>query len=373
MTVERTGEIELLENMSRDFALKELLEGREERDRYPFAELDLDVFRQAEELGFFSLLSEEGGEGSNINDLGHVLKTLASEDASPATVIFVHSLAQMILIKAGRKELINKSSLKKKDAQNKQEQFPLIAFPCFELPEETARGLKARKKKDSYILSGKAGYVVLGGLAKQALLPAKIDEEEGYSFFLTSLEEQGVTVSPAVLGLGLCSCPAVDLTFSDAPVVLAGEPGQGDVFYDAAAKLLSSPAAAISLGVMKGAFRAALEYAQQRVQGGRKIIGWSEVRLILSRMALRCRSGEMLVSNALSGCERKELDWESAALTAALQVQEMACDVVSDGIQILGGNGYMKDYAQEKRFRDAHQLKVLLGHHTLRQLKYLEI
>ena len=111
-----------------------------------------------------------------------------------------------------------------------------------------------------------------------------------------------------------------------------------------------------------------MEYAKQRLQGGRAIINWSEVRMILSKMALQCRSGEMLVDAALRKCEEETAGWEASAIAAALQVQEMACQVVADGVQVLGGNGYMKDYCQEKRFRDAHHLKVLLGHHPLRKL-----
>ena len=179
--------------------------------------------------------------------------------------------------------------------------------------------------------------------------------------------------SPPVLSLGLRSCPGVDLVLREASSSLIGKAGEGERYYGSAADLLAASAAAMSLGVMKGSFREALEYARQRIQGGWEIINWSEVRMLLSQMALHCRSGEMLLAAALRETQKGEAGWEVSSRAAALQVQEMACQVVSDGVQLLGGNGYMRDYGQEKRFRDAHQLKVLLGHHPLRKLEFLQL
>lgn len=372
MTTDRTGELKLLENMSREFAINELREGREERDNHPFTPLDFKLLEKAEELGYFSLISEETGDRTGLTDLGHVLKILAMEDASLAVAVLAHSLAQMILIQAGYSDMTNLMDTGEKTAQKKKESsISLIAFPCFDSPAEAAKVLQVRKEKKKYFLSGKAEYVVTGGPAKWALLPAKAEDEAGYSLFLCPLGAPGIEAGTSVLSLGLRSCPAVDLVLRDAESTLIGRAGNGELYYMLAAEMLAAPVAAISLGVMTGSFREALEYARQRVQGGREIINWSEVRMILSNMALQCRAGRMIVDTALRECEERTAGWEISVRAAALQLQEMACKVAADGVQILGGNGYMKDYGQEKRFRDAHQLKVLLGHHPLRKLDFL--
>ena len=57
-----------------------------------------------------------------------------------------------------------------------------------------------------------------------------------------------------------------------------------------------------------------------------------------------------------------------SAFAAALHIHELACEVVTDGIQVLGGNGYMKDYGQEKRYRDARQVQALLGIAPLKKI-----
>ena len=63
---------------------------------------------------------------------------------------------------------------------------------------------------------------------------------------------------------------------------------------------------------------------------------------------------------------------ELAALATAVFVQKTACDVASDGVQILGGVGYMKDFGQEKRFRDAKHLQALLGMVPMKKLRFIE-
>ncbi len=63
--------------------------------------------------------------------------------------------------------------------------------------------------------------------------------------------------------------------------------------------------------------------------------------------------------------------WDSCSRAAALLVGEMACDVTTDGIQLLGGVGYMKDFGQEKRFRDARHIQALLGIAPVRKINFL--
>ena len=62
--------------------------------------------------------------------------------------------------------------------------------------------------------------------------------------------------------------------------------------------------------------------------------------------------------------------WDKDAAAAMIYIQNTACRVTTDGVQILGGYGYMKDYGQEKRFRDAKQLQALLGIAPLKKLSY---
>lgn len=365
--LELSEELRLLDGMARDFALNELVEGREERDHYPFAPPSEDHLAKAREVGFFTIFLPEkmGGAAEPVQALCLVLEEVCREDASLGGAIFTVALAQELLRQAG-----SEKALMRAFAQAASLREALPAFPSFHNPGDTAPLLVAERGGRGYRLTGSVEYVVLGNVAGKALLPAA-SAAGGWSLFTVDLEGEGVRVSEPVLSLGLHACPAVDLRLEGVPGTLVGEEGKGQLYFEAAADRLSAASAACSCGVMKGSFDAALEYARQRMQGGREIVNWSEVRMILSSMAVRAKAAEMLVRRAAAAVDGGEPGWELASRAAALLVQEMAVEVTCDGIQILGGNGYMQDYGQEKRFRDAQQLQALLGMVPMRRLRYI--
>src|SRR5208337_60982 len=130
--------------------------------------------------------------------------------------------------------------------------------------------------------------------------------------------------------------------------------------------------ASISAGIMKGSLKEAMDYTKEREQGGRVIINWSEVRMILANMAVKSKAADMCVAETCQGIEAKIQDWGVYSVATALHVHELACELVNDGVQLLGGNGYMKDYGQEKRYRDARQVQALLGLAPLKKLALIK-
>jgi len=130
-------------------------------------------------------------------------------------------------------------------------------------------------------------------------------------------------------------------------------------------------AAAMSCGIMKGSFNEAVSYCAERDQGGRKIGEWSEMQMLLSDMAIKVKVAEMLISRACLAVETREEGWETAISAASLHIQSAATALAADGIQALGGVGYMKDFGQEKRFRDAGQVQAFLGLEPMKRLRFI--
>ncbi len=360
-------ELRMLEEMALDFAERELKDRREECDHYPYAPLEENVLEKACDVGFFCMTVPEELEGGamGVEALSLVLKDISRTDASLAGVIFTTALAQELVLAAGAGSVLAGAP------GNGSWRESLIAFPSFDDAAENL-GLSAERAGGAgYTLTGKVEYVVLGGLASRALLPAAVPGVDGYSFFLLDLDAEGVRKSEPVLSLGLHSCPAVDLELDGARAALVGEEGLGASYFTDCADRLSIPAAAISTGIMKGCLDEALEYSRQRFQGGREIVNWSELRRILADMATVQATADALVACACVRAEADEPGWRLLARATALQVQAAACDVTTDGIQVLGGNGYMEDYGQEKRFRDAKQVQALLGLVPMRKLEYI--
>jgi alkylation response protein AidB-like acyl-CoA dehydrogenase len=151
---------------------------------------------------------------------------------------------------------------------------------------------------------------------------------------------------------------------------LVGEEGQGRTYFTDAADSMSVAAAAISMGIMKGAYQEALAYSRKRFQGGKEIINWSEIQMILADMAIKIKIAEMTIDRACRAVDQMAPDWRQCSKAAALHVAEMACEVTTDGVQVLGGVGYMEDYGQAKRYRDAKQAQSLLGITPMKKLRY---
>lgn len=168
------------------------------------------------------------------------------------------------------------------------------------------------------------------------------------------------------------SCPAVDVELEGAEGLVLGKEQKGEVYFRKASERFHIVAASMAVGVMKGSLREGIEYCRQREQGGRKILQWSEVQMILSHMALKTKLSEMALAHALGVVNDGADGWRGAALAAALQASEMACQVTTDGVQVLGGVGYMEDFGQEKRFRDARHIQNLLGAAPMKKVGFLE-
>ncbi len=358
-------ELKSFEDLARSFAAKELAANREEHDRYPFGPFFDSVVTKAHEVGLLSatLPEECGGIGQDVGALCIILDHISAVDASLSGIIFTNALSQEIMLAAGNKDLLAGIMEKAADAK-----AALIACPSFANPSETGTTLEAVKVKDSYMLNGSIEYVVLGGISGHALVPARIKGQEGYSFFLIDPADKGLNKSEPVFSLGLHSCPAVDLTLSGVEGKLIGQAGEGAKYFNRAADRMHSAVAAMQCGIMKGSFNEALDYSQQRFQGGKEIIKWSGLRMLLGQMAVQVKIAEMVLSEAAMAVENQEPQWNLYTRAASVHLSELACKLTTDGIQCLGGNGYMKDYGQEKRFRDAKHVQAFLGLAPMRKL-----
>ncbi len=362
-------EIKLLEKAAADFAKKELVPDREENDKYPFGPFFDSVLDKAYELDFFHIVlpEEAGGMGQGMRALCTVLDCMCQADSSLGGIIFTTAAAQEVLLAAGENEV-----LKRITSNAKKVTDFLIAFPVFNNPSEIKPDAGAVKKNGQYYLSGKLEYTVLGDLAAQALIPSKTDGQEGFSYFLIDLSAPGIQKSNPIHSLGLHACPAVDLELNDVPAELIGKPGEGKQYFNTMADRLNIASAAMSAGIMKGSFKEAFEYSKMRSQGGKKIINWSEIKMILANMAVQIKIADMCITGASQDVDRQSSGWAAGSRAAAIHVQSAACDLTTDGIQVLGGVGYMKDFGQEKRFRDAKHLQALLGIAPMKKINYLD-
>ncbi|MDI6796044.1 MAG: acyl-CoA dehydrogenase family protein [Desulfatibacillaceae bacterium] len=363
-------EIALMEKAANDFSAKILLPHHQENDRYPDAPFFEDALEKAKELDFFNMaLSEEmGGTGGSMELLGALLSGLCRTDASMAALILVNAFCQHILLETGRGDLI--LSLGEKDGQSAKS---LLACPVFANPSETGLQASAISKAGGWVLSGGTEFVSAANLASYALVPASTDKDGAWAWFLVDCSGKGVNISEPVFSLGLHACPSADMAFDKAKAILLGGQNSGPEIFDAVCGKFFGLGAFMFAGIMEGASKEALDYAKKREQGGRKIINWSQMQIMLADMAHKAHVAAILARAACIAVDEGAKDAVKTGLMAFVQTSADACDATTDGIQALGGVGYMKDFGQEKRFRDAKHLQALWGIYPLKKIRYLKM
>ncbi len=359
------SDLKPFEDLAQSFAAKELSKKTEEYDRYPFGDFFEDVLSKAYEVGFLGVMLPEefGGIGGNIGTLCVILDNICRADSSLGGILFTNALAQEILLTAHAEWLAKGIFAKATTAR----EF-LVAFPSYTDPSHSDEIPGFSKSRKGYTLTGKLEFLVLGGLAGKAVIPARNGKGGAWSLFLADLSAKGISKSDPIFSIGLHACPAIDVDFRGVGAELIGEEGKGGEYFAQASLKMHVAAAAMNAGIMKGSLSEALAYAKERSQGGREIIKWTEVSMLLAGMAVKADVAEMCVAQACRALDLDGAAWGSHCIAAGLHVHELACEAVTDGVQVLGGNGYMKDYGQEKRFRDARQVQALLGSPPMKKL-----
>ena len=354
-----------------DFADKYLAPIVKDTDRYPFgdtaADTIVDRFERLYQLGLLgiTLPAKLGGIDQGITALCMALSRIAEVDASYSGFILTSALSQELLLRAAEDERL--AGLYSNAATGRD---CAVAFCSFTNPAQLTVLPGATRLDTGFALSGVMEYLVLGGFSRWAIIPATLDDQPGYSLFLIDLDQAGIQRSDPIVSLGLHALPAVDVTLTAAHGTLVGTAGQGGEYFQDAAAALHVATAAISAGIMRASFKEAHEYARQRRQGGRTIINWSEVKMMLANMLMRSTTADLCLAQCCRAPDTRAGASDGGSATALL-VHEMAAEVVTDGVQVLGGNGYMKDYGQEKRYRDARQVQSFLGAHGPKKLALL--
>lgn len=351
-------------DLAKDFSAKKLAEHREDHDRYPFGALFKDAIEDAGIVGFYgiNLPAEYGGVGMGTDMVAVIVEKLSEVDASLAGVVFTNAAAL---------EIIRVAS----DGGAAPGIYRSARFGATPLAYQSYAGADESEMPaaddDGTTLTGTVPYLVLGGIADFGVIPARQRNAEGFSYYLVDLNCSAVRKSDPVVSLGLHACPAADVFLDNAPALLIGKRGAGREYQAAMEDTMSVCSAAISLGILKGSLQDSLRYAADRYQGGRQIIDWPQVRMILANMAIDMKIGESTLAAACHAMECAEYGWNMTARAAALHVSELANRAATDGVQLFGGNGYTADYPQEKRMRDARQSQCLLGMTLLRKMDFI--
>lgn len=327
--------------MVEEFADGEVADNVREDDRYPDVPFRQGLYDKCRDVGFLTMLlpEEAGGTGESPAALAEVLYELSKVDASVPAVFLCQAFGHSVLVNAGKTELAPAGAL--------------IAGPVYDDPLDLPTGVTAEQDGVCWRLSGSLDSFALAPVAGAFLIPAVADGDP--ALFLVNGTE-GVKVGDPLLTLGLRACPVADLEMESAVGAPVASGEDANTVYAKTVAAMRGPAAAVSAGIIAGSLAEGLEYCRERYQGYKQIIDHQQVRAELGRMVAESEAARELFRAACA-------DGGSEMLGAAAQfvAGEMAARATTDGVQVLGGNGYTQEYGQEKRMRDAKQVQCFFG------------
>ena len=216
----------------------------------------------------------------------------------------------------------------------------------------------AKKVDGGYVLNGAKNWITHGISSNVAVVLARTGElldSRGITAFIVERGTEGFKGGKKENKLGMRASETAEMIFEDCFVSednVLGEVGEG---FIQAMKILDGgriSIAALSLGIARGAYKAALQYSKEREQFGQPISSFQGISFKLADMATEIEASQLLIDQS---CylknEGKPLTKESAM--AKYYASEVAVRASTEAVQIFGGYGYTKDFPVEKFYRDS--------------------
>ena len=233
--------------------------------------------------------------------------------------------------------------------------------------------MKAEKRGDRYVLNGRKMWITNGPVADTLVVYAKTDlaaGPRGITAFLVEKGMPGLSASPKLDKLGMRGSDTAELVFEDceAPAEnIVGGLGKGVNVLMSGLDYERVVLAAGPLGIMQAALDIVMPYVHERKQFGAAIGTFQLVQGKIADMYVGMNSCKAYVYAVAKACDRGETTRQDCA-GAALIAAETATRLALDAIQLLGGNGYINDYATGRLLRDAKLYEIGAGTSEIRRM-----
>jgi len=341
----------------------------DERQQFPD-----EVFRKLGDLGLLGTIfpEEYGGAGLSTSDYAAIVEELASVDGSVALALAAHtSLGSSHIFRFGN------------EAQRRRYMPRLTSgewLAAWGLTESEAgsdsggtKSTAVRDRSTGWVLNGSKNFITNASVGGVAVLMAVTEPAKGHggiSSFIVELDNPGIRVGKKENKLGMRASDTCTLVMEDCRIPaenLLGAEGEG---FTNSMKILDAgriSIAALSVGIARGAYEAALRYSKERRQFGRAICEFQAIRFYLAEMATGIDAARLLTERAAQAKDRGE-EHRRFAAQAKYYASEMAVRVTDRALQIHGGYGFIKDFPVEKFYRDVKLCTIGEGTSEIQRL-----
>ena len=371
MNFEKTENQKMISQMVRDFAEKEIrpyVMEWDESQTFP-----REVFRKMGELGLMGVLVPEefGGSGMGYNEYINVIEEVSKVCGSVGLSVAAHN------------SLCTNHILEFANEEQKKKYLPKLAsgewIGAWGLTEANT-GSDAMRMKcvgvedgDYYVINGTKNWITHGISGEVAVVLVRTGElldSHGITAFIIERSTPGFTGGKKENKLGMRASETAELIFDNCRVhksQIIGNVGDG---FKQAMKILDGgriSIGALSMGIAKGAFEAAVKYAKEREQFGQPIANFQAIAFKLADMALEIEASEALLYQAAYLKNNKMKVTKEGAM-AKYYASEVAVRVSTEAVQIFGGYGYTKDFPVEKFYRDSKLCTIGEGTSEIQKL-----
>ncbi|HWJ91161.1 MAG TPA: acyl-CoA dehydrogenase family protein [Flavisolibacter sp.] len=356
---------------ARDFALQHIKPHVMEWDESQ--EFPLQVFKELGKLGMMGVLvpEEYGGAGLTYFEYKTVIEEIAKVCGSIGLSVAAHN------------SLCTGHILLFANEEQKKRWLPKLAtaewLGAWGLTEPNtgsdAGNMKctAKKEGDNWVINGTKNWITHGRSGDVAVVVCRTGEpraKNNATAFVVERGTAGFKGGKKENKLGMRASETAEMVFENCMIPDANRLGEVGAGFKQAMKVLDGgriSIASLSLGIAKGAYEAALQYAQERHQFDKPIASFQGISFKLADMATEIKAAELLTLEACDLKERKQEVTKLAAM-AKYYASEVAVKVANDAVQIFGGYGYTKDFPVEKHYRDAKLCTIGEGTSEIQKL-----
>lgn len=340
----------------------------DEEARYPQEASDA---LQASDFHAPHVPEEYGGAGADALATCIVIEEVARACVSSSLIPAVNKLGSLPVQIAGSEEL-------KKNYLTKLASGEGGFSYCLSEPDAgsdaVAMKTTAKRDGDGWVLNGVKRWITNAGISEFYTVMAVTDAEKrsrGISAFVVERGDEGVSFGAPEKKLGIKGSPTREVYLDNVRVGddrMIGAEGTG---FETAMKTLDHTRvtiAAQAVGVAQGALDYALEYAQERTQFGKQIADFQGLQFLLADMGMKVEAARQMTYAAAGRSERGDKDLTFFGAAAKCFASDVAMQVTTDAVQVLGGYGYTRDYPVERMMRDAKITQIYEGTNQVQRI-----
>ncbi|SEQ96081.1 acyl-CoA dehydrogenase family protein [Neolewinella agarilytica] len=365
-------QLEMIRQSAHDFAksrIKPHVMEWDEAEHFP-----RELFREMGDYGFMGVLvpEEYGGTGLGYAEYITIIDEVARVCGSVGLSLAAHnSLCTNHILMFGSEE--QKKKYLPKLATGEHIGAWGLTEPNTGSDAGRMRTVAEKQPDGSYIINGAKNFITHGLSGEVAVVIVRTGElldSHGMTAFIVERGDKGFRGGKKEQKLGMRASETAELIFEDCHLPadrVLGEVGEG---FIQSMKILDGgriSIAALSLGIARGAFNAALAYSKEREQFGKAISRFQAISFKLADMATELEAAELLVREA-GRLKDAHLPVTKLSAMAKLYASEVAVRCANEGVQIFGGYGFTKEFPAEKYYRDCKLLTIGEGTSEIQKL-----